>query len=159
MGNRHPPQKNKKLQMNPSTYCPCPACGKLNRVPTGETDKEPICGSCKATLPVRFGVVELSDAGLKKLVEKAPLPLICDFWAPWCGPCKMFAPIFQQAASRLAGQFIFAKINTEQHSASSGVYQVRGIPTLILFASGKEKALMSGAIPLDAFLSWIESHK
>lgn len=138
------------------TYVPCGSCGKLNRVSWEESgSKEPICGSCKTRLPVHFGVAEVSDSGLRTLVQKSPLPVVCDFWAPWCGPCKSFAPTYQQAARKLAGKATFAKLNTEQYAAASSAYSIRGIPTLLLFQGGVEKHRISGALPLEAFLEWV----
>lgn len=138
-------------------FVPCQNCGKLNRIPTEtSTAKEPICGHCKSTLPLHFGIAEVNEAGLQTLVKKSPLPVICDFWAPWCGPCKAFAPVFQQAAQRLAPKVSFAKLNTEEHQRASATYSVRGIPTLVLFQNGVEKARLSGAMPLQDFLTWIE---
>src|SRR5881394_1714844 len=130
------------------TYVPCTSCGKLNRVSWEESaSKEPICGNCKSRLPLHFGVAEVSPAGLKTLALKSPLPVVCDFWAPWCGPCKAFAPVFQQAARRLSGLATLAKLNTEQHQLAGGAYSVRSIPTLILFRGGLERARVSGALP------------
>ena len=139
------------------TYVPCESCGKLNRVSWEESaSKEPICGHCKAPLPLHFGVAEVSGTGLKTLAGRSPIPVICDFWAPWCGPCKAFAPIFQQAARRLSSRAALAKLNTERHTLASDAYGVRSIPTLILFHKGIERGRLSGALPLDAFLRWAD---
>jgi thioredoxin 2 len=139
-----------------STYAPCSSCGKLNRVDLDESaKKEPICGSCKSPLPLHFGVAEVSGTGLKTLSEKSPLPVICDFWAAWCGPCKAFAPVFQQAALRFAGKAVFAKLNTEQHALASDAFRIRSIPTLILLHKGLEKDRLSGALPSEAFIQWL----
>ncbi len=141
------------------SYVPCSSCGKLNRVSWEDSaSKEPICGSCKRPLPLHFGIAEVSGTGLNTLIQKSPVPLVCDFWAPWCGPCKAFAPTYQQAAKRLSHRFTFAKLNTEQHSEVSNIHGIRGIPTLIVFAKGKEKARMSGALPIEEFVGWLEQH-
>jgi thioredoxin 2 len=105
---------------------------------------------------VHFGVAEVSGTGLKTLVQKSPVPVVCDFWAPWCGPCKAFAPVFSQAARRLSSTATFAKLNTEQHGLASSAYAVRSIPTLILFRNGLERARLNGAVPLGDFLGWVE---
>jgi thioredoxin 2 len=139
------------------TYSPCSKCNKLNRVRLEESSaKEPICGSCRASLPLHFGITELNTAGLATLSQKSPLPVICDFWAPWCGPCKAFAPSFQEAALRFSGRIVFAKINTEQYEEASHAHKIKSIPTLILFQGGMEKKRLSGALPLEAFVSWLE---
>jgi len=103
-----------------------------------------------------MGINELSANGLQQLIAKSPLPVVVDFWAPWCGPCKAFAPIFLQAAQQMAGSFVFVKVNTEAHPLAGSTYQIRSIPTLAVFKNSLEKARISGALSLDDLQSWLK---
>jgi len=139
------------------TYTPCPQCSAINRISLEDaTKKEPICGKCKTSLPLHMGINELSANGLQQLIAKSPLPVVVDFWAPWCGPCKAFAPIFLQAAQQMAGSFVFVKVNTEAHPLAGSTYQIRSIPTLAVFKNSLEKARISGALSLDDLQSWLK---
>jgi len=138
------------------TYTICAKCNGVNRVPIDPPlGKAPICGKCKTTLSIHDGVSELTTSGLGILAAKSPLPLVVDFWAPWCGPCRTFAPRFVEASSRLKGRVVFGKIDTQAHPGAGEQFGVRGIPTFIVFHRGKEIARTSGALPLEEFLSWI----
>src|SRR3954462_6745721 len=139
--------------MAATTISPCPECRKLNRVPIAEpgagAHRRPICGSCKTELPLHGAVNELSASGLMALVQSSPLPIVADFWAPWCQPCKVFAPIFEQTASSLGGEFVFVKVDTQSQPLAGDTYGIRGIPTLIVFREGFEGARISGALSLE----------
>lgn len=138
------------------TYSPCGRCGLLNRVAL-EHSGHPVCGSCKSDLPLDGGINEVSGAGLAKLIEKSPVPIVADFWAPWCGPCRTFAPVFDRASRELAGEVVFARLNTEAHPIAAGAYGIRGIPTLIVFKAGIEADRKSGALPFESFVGWMRT--
>jgi thioredoxin 2 len=102
--------------------------------------------------------VTLDTRGLKKNVEKGGLPLLVDFWAPWCGPCKMMAPAFEDAARYLAPKVRFAKVNTQENRDAAEAYRINSIPTLIIFKDGREAARVSGAMPADRIVNFVKSH-
>lgn len=138
-----------------STQTICPSCMGLNRVPLeGPKGKAPICGRCQTPLPFHDGVTEVTDITLPALIAKSSLPVVVDFWAPWCAPCKAFAPTFAASARELSGQFLFAKLNTETQRHSGQSFQIRSIPTLIKFQGGKEIKRISGALPMSDFMRW-----
>lgn len=138
-----------------TTLTLCGSCGALNRVSLDAlAAKSPICGKCQSALSL--GVVEATSASLPKLIEKSDLPVLVDFWAPWCGPCRAFAPTFQSAAKEMIGRFVFAKLNTEEHPEPSQNFQIRSIPTLILFRGGKEIARQSGALSSQDLFQWLK---
>ncbi|WP_406665958.1 thioredoxin TrxC [Gallaecimonas sp. GXIMD1310] len=132
----------------------CPSCQKLNRVADDRLGDGPKCGACKAPL-LDGRVMALDDGNLRQAISRHGLPLLVDFWAEWCGPCKMMAPIFAEVASELAGQVSFAKVDTMQAPAASGSYGIRSIPTLILFHQGQELARVSGALPAVQLKQWL----
>ena len=135
----------------------CSKCHKLNRVPVDDpVGKAPICGHCKGNLQIHGGVTELDDSSLPKLIEKSALPVVVDFWAPWCWPCKTCAPTFLIAEREMQGRFVFAKIDTESQARSGQEFKIRSIPTLIKFRDGKEVDRKSGALPLPQLIQWLK---
>jgi thioredoxin 2 len=143
-----------------NTLAVCPKCEKLNRVSLSpESKRIPICGNCKSELPLHDGVQDLNESTLTKLIRSSDRPVIVDFWAEWCGPCKAFAPTFKNAALKLGNQFIFAKVNTEAAPKAAAAYQIRGIPTLIIFKNGVEVDRQSGAMPMQMLMSHLEKWK
>jgi len=148
-----------KQSMSQTTFSYCENCQRVNRVDLQEARaKDPICGICKAVLPIHNGINELSTSGLRALSERCPLPVVADFWASWCEPCKSFAPIFEQAAQQLSAQVVFVKINTEANPLATDFYKIRSIPTFLLLSKGVELARQSGVMPLEMFLGWLQGH-
>ena len=126
----------------------CPQCGKRNRMTYERLGLNFRCGHCRTNLPAPAEPIEIeSEEAFVALTSGSRLPVLVDFWAEWCGPCKMMAPQLHQAAAESAGQFIAAKVNTEELPALAERFQITGIPTLILFKDGKIAARQSGAMP------------
>ncbi len=133
----------------------CPACATTNRVPEARLHEQPVCGRCGAEL-MAPKPANLTDATLPAFVAHTDLPVLVDFWAEWCGPCKMMAPHFANAASQLV-DVRFAKLDTEASPQASAAYAIRSIPTLILFRGGKEVARQSGAMSAGDLVRWVQS--
>jgi thioredoxin 2 len=127
----------------------CPACGATNRVPRDEIGRgrEPVCGRCKTPLSVSTRPVTVTDATFTADVERSPLPVLVDAWAPWCGPCQMIAPVVDDVASELAGRVRVVKLNVDENPNTAARFQVRSIPTLLVLRSGKEVDRIVGVHP------------
>jgi thioredoxin 2 len=131
----------------------CPDCGTVNRVPGARLGNHPKCGQCHAQL-FEGAPRTVGDANFGPLIRNTDLPVIVDCWAEWCGPCKMFAPVFEQAAKSLEPDFRLLKLDTDANPETALKLSIRSIPTLIAFRGGQEVGRTSGAMPLTGFLQW-----
>lgn len=135
----------------------CADCHAINRVPASKLADHGKCGKCKHPLFSGKPISASADNAITHLT-KNDLPVVIDFWADWCGPCKMFAPTFAQIAAKLDTQARFVKVDTEANQPLAGQYQIRSIPTLMIMKNGKETARQAGAMSSSQFESWILQH-
>ena len=131
----------------------CPSCRSKNRIPASRTQEHPKCGKCGAAIPLD-GVFEgrpevVTDRNFEQAVLASPLPVLLDCWAPWCGPCRMVGPIIDQLAAEWRGRIKAGKLNVDENPASSARFNIRSIPTLLVFDGGQLKHTMVGALPKD----------
>ncbi len=143
--------------MSESLHIVCPDCSAINRIAQTRLNDNPKCGKCHQVL-FSTHPVELTSASFQQHIGRNDIPVLVDFWAPWCGPCKMMAPAFEQAAAQLEPNVRLAKVNTENEQALGAQYGIRSIPTLVLFRDGREIARQAGAMGANDIVSWTQDH-
>ena len=136
-----------------SLHIVCPQCDAVNRVPAARLAAEPVCGKCQQVL-FTGRPLDLSSARFLKHIERSDIPVLVDFWAPWCGPCRTMAPFYEQATQRLEPRFRVVKVNTEESQDLGARFAIRSIPTLALFKGGREVARQPGAMDATNIIAW-----
>lgn len=142
--------------MNDKIHVVCGHCDSVVRLPAGRLGEAPLCPQCHFAL-FEGKPVPLTSGNFEKHLTRSDLPVVVDFWAPWCGPCRSMAPFYAEAARRLEPKLRFAKLNTDDETAAAERYNIRNIPTLIVFRGGKEIARESGAMSAGALTKWLNA--
>jgi len=135
----------------------CPHCKSINNIPLKESYKKANCGKCKASL-LDTKPIELNGSNFDEVIVNSDIPVVVDFWAPWCGPCKMFAPTFNEVARSLPLKAQFLKVNTDVAPNTSNLARIRSIPTIVIYKNGNEIDRVSGALSAPQFLGWVKQY-
>ncbi len=137
-------------------YFRCSSCGAFNRV-KNKGGKAPVCGRCKERLDTSGAPQPVDGDQLARAIKGSPVPVLVDFWAAWCGPCRMAAPILDEIARSKAGELVVLKLDTDANQATARRHEVQGIPLFVMFRDGKEAERQTGLLPKSAFKSWVDT--
>ena len=144
--------------MSQSKHIVCPSCSAINRLPADKLAQGPKCGKCGERI-FTGKPAELNDQNFERHVSRSDIPVVVDFWADWCGPCKMMAPQFEQAAKQLEPEVRLAKLDTDAAQATAARFNIRSIPTLMLFRNGREVARQPGAMGAADIVRWVQANR
>jgi len=136
---------------------PCPSCGARNRTPARHLADTGKCGKCQAALPPVAEPLDVDPTRFDDIIQNAPVPVLVDFWAEWCGPCRMAAPHVKKLAAEMAGKAVVLKVDTEEHPELAGRFEVRGIPTFVVLKNGHVVSQQAGLVPVAEMKRWLET--